>query len=84
MIEFGDLPTLASTVGPTPKYRKEASILRDNPGQWARLIRDVETVQGNQSFVGNINRGALKSFPRGEFESKVRNNQVWIRYVGPV
>jgi hypothetical protein len=61
-----------------------AQALRDHPGQWACLGRDMET-----GIVTVVRQGQLKCFqPKGAFEALVRNHtgrwsgDVYVRYIG--
>lgn len=66
------------------KWDPIARALRNNPGKWAVIGRDIPT-----GIITTINRGELKCFqPEGSFEAVSRNHtsrwqaDVYARYVG--
>ena len=73
-----------STARKGSKWAPIAKMLRDNPGRWACIGRDIPT-----GIVSTINKGQLKCFqPEGAFEAVTRNHtarwqaDVYVRYVG--
>lgn len=61
---------------------KFAEALRESPGRWAKLPNSRLKVSSQQFFSTQINRGTGGPNPlySGEFESKIRNNVVFVRY----
>lgn len=56
-----------------------AESLRARPGDWGRPVHG----RSDGSIVANIRRGELSAFrPAGAFEAKVRQGELWARYVG--
>ena len=82
-IEWED-PAPRASKGAGSRWDPVARVLRQNPGKWACIGRNVPT-----GIVTTINKGGLKCFrPEGAFEATTRNHterwvaDVYARYVG--
>lgn len=73
------------------KYADLIEALRARPGQSARLVDDVPTLQAARNLAGTIERGKRKGFdPPGAFEAYAATNNgepdgvssVWVKYIG--
>ena len=79
-----DLPvrTGGGRSGSKCKWSWEASQLKQNPGRWAVLVRESESARRGQ-IASAIRMGVYTAFrPKGHFESAVRGEYVYVRYVG--
>ncbi|MFC9767660.1 hypothetical protein [Rhodococcus jostii] len=65
-------------------YSNFAKALRRNSGRWAVWPRELKNSTTATSVAGNIKRGQLVSFPKGEFEARSRGSSVYVRHVGGV
>jgi len=81
-LEWEQPPPTAARRG--SKWDATAAALKNKPGKWACIGRDVPT-----TIVTTINRGELRCFkPAGSFECVTRNHtsrwqaDVYARYVG--
>lgn len=64
-------------------YSAVAEQLRSRPGVWAKL--PGERTKGTAAGLAqNIRRGAMKDFPKGQFEAVHDDTQVYVRFVGEV
>lgn len=73
------------TTRDTPPLRhwpKVAAELRDDPGEWRRVIGF--NPRSARAYGSHIRNGGLAAFnPPGAFEAEVRGDELWARYVGP-
>lgn len=85
-IEFVDTPPAPNQgkkLVKRPKYYTIARTLRANPGKWAHIMRDKNSVIAN-----SIKKGTLVSFrPANAFEAVSRTNEngkvdIYARFVG--
>jgi hypothetical protein len=82
-------PRVSGRLGGRSKYLPEAAELRTRPGEWA-LLRTYapERTQAARQFAYQINHGARKAFPRGEYRAdwRVADDgvvKVYVLYIGP-
>lgn len=67
------------------KYVWFAEELRSNPDRWAKFPESYETKPRQAAYTRAhlIRSGKLLGFgPAGQFEAEVRNQVVYVRYVG--
>ncbi|MFC9768929.1 hypothetical protein [Rhodococcus jostii] len=65
-------------------YCEFAKALRRNSGRWAVWPKELKNPATASMTAGNINRGKLVNFPKGEFEARSRGQVVYVRHVGGV
>jgi hypothetical protein len=78
-IEFVDLPEdPSSSIGKGRILRDFADELRKNPGKWAKY---PFSVKAQSAMVYRLRNGESQAFPRGEFEARVHNGDLFVRAV---
>lgn len=75
---FGEKPARIGSKGRPSTWKPRLDYLRSQPGKWANFGE----VNNAASYARGIRKGLVGKAAPDEFEARVHNRQLWVRYVG--
>lgn len=82
-IRWEDPPETALNVRKRTAYTDFTKVLRENPGKWALAPGERKSHESAKNTAQNIQRGVMRDFPKGAFETAVDGSKLYVRFKDP-